>query len=191
MTENQTNISLSSLIKSSGSNDKKKCLGRGPGSGKGKTSGRGHKGQKARTGVAIKGFEGGQTPLHRRLPKRGFNNYTRVEYSVVNLGELDSLISEKRLPSVISLDNLYELGYGSGISKSNNRKRTPIKLLAKMLPDQKLANKFTIEVNAVSSAAQSILKEMGGEVKIVDWKQVADVDLVEVDAAVSSSGKAA
>lgn len=85
-------VKLNELSPCKGSKKRSKLLGRGPGSGKGKTSGRGVKGQKARTGVAIKGFEGGQTPLHRRLPKRGFKNYTRVEYDVLNIAELNDLI---------------------------------------------------------------------------------------------------
>ena len=78
---------------------KSKRVGRGIGSGTGKTSGAGHKGQKSRSGVAIKGFEGGQMPLHRRLPKRGFKNPFRKEYSVINLGDIDKAIDNKKLDS--------------------------------------------------------------------------------------------
>ena len=74
----------------------KKRIGRGIGSGTGKTSGKGHKGQKARSGVAIKGFEGGQMPIHRRLPKRGFKNIFRKEYVPINLGVIQKLINEKK-----------------------------------------------------------------------------------------------
>ena len=75
---------------------KPKRVGRGIGSGKGKTSGAGHKGQKSRTGVAKKGFEGGQMPLHRRLPKRGFKNKFRTDYSVINIGDIDKAINNKK-----------------------------------------------------------------------------------------------
>ena len=75
----------------------KKRIGRGIGSGTGKTSGKGHKGQKARSGVAIKGFEGGQMPIHRRLPKRGFKNIFRKEYVPINLGIIQKLIDEKKI----------------------------------------------------------------------------------------------
>ena len=76
---------------------KPKRVGRGIGSGTGKTSGAGHKGQKSRSGVAIKGFEGGQMPLHRRLPKRGFKNRFRTEYSVINIGDIDKAITDKKI----------------------------------------------------------------------------------------------
>ena len=82
-----------------GARKKGKRLGRGIGSGKGKTSGRGGKGQTARSGVAINGFEGGQMPLYRRLPKRGFKNYTRQEYEVINLTDLSDLITNKKISS--------------------------------------------------------------------------------------------
>ena len=76
---------------------KPKRVGRGIGSGTGKTSGAGHKGQKSRSGVAIKGFEGGQMPLHRRLPKRGFKNRFRTEYSIINIGDIDKAITDKKI----------------------------------------------------------------------------------------------
>ena len=77
---------------------KKMRVGRGIGSGTGKTSGKGHKGQKSRSGVSIKGFEGGQMPIHRRLPKRGFTNIFRQEYIPINLGTIQKLLDEKKLP---------------------------------------------------------------------------------------------
>ena len=82
----------------------KKRIGRGIGSGTGKTSGKGHKGQKARSGVAIKGFEGGQMPIHRRLPKRGFKNIFRKEYVPINLGVIQKLINEKKISAEKPLD---------------------------------------------------------------------------------------
>ena len=82
----------------------KKRIGRGIGSGTGKTSGKGHKGQKARSGVAIKGFEGGQMPIHRRLPKRGFKNIFRKEYVTINLGIIQKLIDEKKISPAKPLD---------------------------------------------------------------------------------------
>jgi large subunit ribosomal protein L15 len=109
------------------SDDKKskKRIGRGIGSGTGKTSGKGHKGQKARSGVAIKGFEGGQMPIHRRLPKRGFNNIFRKEYVPINLGIIQKLINEKKISveKPIDLDALLKVGL---LKKKNN-----IKILAK------------------------------------------------------------
>ena len=85
----------------SDNNKSRKRIGRGIGSGTGKTSGKGHKGQKARSGVAIKGFEGGQMPIHRRLPKRGFKNIFRKEYVPINLGVIQKLINEKKISSIL------------------------------------------------------------------------------------------
>ena len=104
----------------------KKRIGRGIGSGTGKTSGKGHKGQKARSGVAIKGFEGGQMPIHRRLPKRGFKNIFRKEYVPINLGIIQKLIDEKKISveKPIDLETLLKVGL---LKKKNNN----IKILAK------------------------------------------------------------
>src|SRR6202041_785738 len=109
-----------------GARKTRKRIGRGIGSGKGKTGGRGGKGQTARTGVRINGFEGGQTPIHRRLPKRGFKNHSRVEYPVVNLGDLQKAIDEKRLDAKgeVNLEVLKK----SGLVRSNAK---TVKLLAK------------------------------------------------------------
>ena len=103
----------------------KKRIGRGIGSGTGKTSGKGHKGRKARSGVAIKGFEGGQMPIHRRLPKRGFKNMFRKEYVPINLGIIQKLINEKKIPVEKPLD--VETLLKVGLLKKNNS----IKILAK------------------------------------------------------------
>ena len=104
----------------------KKRIGRGIGSGTGKTSGKGHKGQKARSGVAIKGFEGGQMPIHRRLPKRGFNNIFRKEFTPINLGIIQKLINEKKISveKPLDLETLLKVG----LLKKKNEK---IKILAK------------------------------------------------------------
>ena len=104
----------------------KKRIGRGIGSGTGKTSGKGHKGQKARSGVAIKGFEGGQMPIHRRLPKRGFKNIFRKEYVTINLGTIQKLINEKKIIPENSLD--LKILLKVGLLKKNNHN---IKILAK------------------------------------------------------------
>ena len=104
----------------------RKRIGRGIGSGTGKTSGKGHKGQKARSGVAIKGFEGGQMPIHRRLPKRGFKNIFRKEYVTINLGIIQKLINEKKIPPENPVD--FEALLKVGLLKKNNNN---IKILAK------------------------------------------------------------
>ena len=104
----------------------KKRIGRGIGSGTGKTSGKGHKGQKARSGVAIKGFEGGQMPIHRRLPKRGFKNIFRTEYVPINLGIIQKLIDDKKISATkpLNIETLLKVGL---LKKKNNN----IKILAK------------------------------------------------------------
>ena len=104
----------------------RKRIGRGIGSGTGKTSGKGHKGQKSRSGVSIKGFEGGQMPIHRRLPKRGFKNIFRIEYVTINLGTIQKLINEKKIIPENSLD--LEILLKVGLLKKNNNN---IKILAK------------------------------------------------------------
>ena len=90
-------MELNQLADNKGARKNRIRVGRGLGSGKGKTCGRGVKGQKSRSGVAIKGFEGGQMPIHRRLPKRGFNNFNRVEFATVNLRDLERAIKSKKL----------------------------------------------------------------------------------------------
>ena len=130
----------------------KKRIGRGIGSGTGKTSGKGHKGQKARSGVAIKGFEGGQMPIHRRLPKRGFKNIFRKEYVPVNLGIIQKLIDEKKISvdKPLDLKTLLKVGL---LKKNNN-----IKILAKGEFKSKL--KF-IGFN-FSKNAKNIIEKNGG-----------------------------
>ena len=105
-------MKLSEIADNAGSRKKRMRVGRGIGSGKGKTAGRGGKGQTARSGVRIKGFEGGQMPLHRRLPKRGFNNVFRVEYAEINLDRVQQAIDAKQLDTsaVINAEALVKAG---------------------------------------------------------------------------------
>ena len=132
--------------------------GRGIGSGKGKTSGRGHKGQKSRSGVAIKSFEGGQMPLYRRLPKRGFNPIKKNIIAILNLQQLQEYISKNKLNNK-NLINLIELKK-SGILK--NKVKT-IKLLG--LGDIK--DKINIEVNFISKSAKEKIEKKGGKVVLI------------------------
>ena len=134
----------------------KKRIGRGIGSGTGKTSGKGHKGQKARSGVAIKGFEGGQMPIHRRLPKRGFKNIFRKEYVPINLGIIQKLIDEKKISvdKPLDLETLLKVGL---LKKKNNN----IKILAKGEFKSKL--KF-IGFN-FSKNAKNIIEKNGGNLE--------------------------
>src|SRR6187401_1161898 len=105
-------MKLNEIRDNPGAHYRAKRVGRGIGSGKGKTSGRGGKGQTARTGVRINGFEGGQTPIHRRLPKRGFNNHTRVEHPVINLGHLQKAVDAGKLKAgdAVNLESLKKAG---------------------------------------------------------------------------------
>ncbi|MDA3786632.1 MAG: 50S ribosomal protein L15 [Deltaproteobacteria bacterium] len=143
-------MNLSNLSPSPGSRKPRKRLGRGHGSGHGKTSGRGHKGQKARSGSGVKpGFEGGQMPIQRRLPKRGFNNIFRTEYAIVNIRDLHKM----RSGSTVNLATLLK----QGLIKASDTK-------VKILGDGELTKKFTVEVDKVSKSAQQKIESAGGSV---------------------------
>ena len=148
-------MQLNQLKSNPGSRHRKMRVGRGIGSGKGKTCGRGGKGQTARTGVRINGFEGGQTPIHRRLPKRGFSNPMRKEYATVNLGELQKAIDAGRLDGKKDI-NLEALK-AAGLVRKN---ATEVKLLAK----GQLTAKVTLQVKLASEAAKAAVEKAGGQV---------------------------
>ena len=145
-----------------GSIKNSKRVGRGIGSGKGKTSGAGHKGQKSRSGVAIKGFEGGQMPLHRRLPKRGFKNPFRKELSIINLADIEKAIANKKLDPTKEIDK--NLMIKAGIIRKNS---FGVKLLAK----GKLNHKVTIKVNKVSKKASEMIDKIKGSLLLEDFKK--------------------
>ena len=130
-------------------------VGRGTGSGKGKTCGRGHKGQKSRSGVALKGFEGGQMPLYRRLPKRGFSNIFRTRYEIVNLDRLQSALDAGRLVAAKPVDR--EALVAAGVVRQS---RNGVRLLAR----GELKAKLTIAVDRASKAAVAAVEKAGGEV---------------------------
>ena len=139
--------------------EKKIRPGRGIGSGKGKTSGRGHKGQKSRRGVAIKSFEGGQMPLYRRLPKRGFKGINKKkDIAIVNLSRIQEIIEKKQKlsDSKINLLNLQKI-------KLLNKKYTKLKILG----TGELKSKFDIEVNAISKSAKEKIEKLGGKVTLI------------------------
>ena len=139
--------------------EKKKRLGRGIGSSKGKTSGRGHKGQKSRSGVAIKSFEGGQMPLYRRLPKSGFKGINKKkDIAIVNLSRIQEIIEKKQKlsDSKINLLNLQKI-------KLLNKKYTKLKILG----TGELKSKFDIEVNAISKSAKEKIEKLGGKVTLI------------------------
>ena len=131
--------------------------GRGIGSGKGKTSGRGHKGQKARSGVAIKSFEGGQMPLYRRLPKRGFSSIKKNNIAIINLQQLQEFISKGKLNTKI-LINLNEL-------KKNKILKNKINKI-KLLGNGDIKDKINLEVDFISKSAKEKIEKNGSSIKL-------------------------
>ena len=147
-------MDLSNLSPAPGATKKRKRVGRGPGSGTGKTSGRGHKGQKARSGYSQRlGFEGGQMPLNRRLPKRGFNHTDRHELAEVNVDVLNDNFDDG---AEVTLESLIA---AHAIKKTS----TGIKVLGR----GELTKKLTIKTNAISGSAQSKIEAAGGSVEII------------------------
>ena len=147
-------MELNNLIKT---NKKKIRVGRGIGSGKGKTSSRGHKGQKSRSGVAIKSFEGGQMPLYRRLPKRGFNKIKKEKIAILNLNKIQNLIETKRInqDSQISLESLIK-------DKILNKSYRKIKVLG----SGEIKFKINLNVDFVSRSAEDKLKKAGATISL-------------------------
>ena len=135
---------------------KSKRVGRGIGSGTGKTSGAGHKGQKSRSGVAIKGFEGGQMPLHRRLPKRGFKNRFRTEYSVINIGDIDKAISDKKIDEKKIITN--EEFFNAGLIRNK-------KVLVKILGNGKTNLSLNLKVDKASQSAIKLISDKKGKIE--------------------------
>jgi large subunit ribosomal protein L15 len=141
------------LSPSKGANKKKKRVGRGPGSGHGKTSCRGHKGQKARSGGGVRpGFEGGQMPLQRRLPKRGFTNIFKKQYALIQVGDLEKFSPDTELD--------LEVLRNAGLVK---RKKKMVKLLG----GGEITHPLTVKVNKASKSAEEKIKAVGGSVEIV------------------------
>ena len=151
-------MKLNELRDNAGATRQRLRVGRGIGSGKGKTGGRGVKGQKSRSGVAIKGFEGGQMPLHRRLPKRGFTNIFRKHFTPVNIGRLQGAIDAGKLDAKqpVTVDALRAAGLVG-------RVRDGVRLLAK----GELKAKLTITVHGASRAAVAAVEAAGGTVDII------------------------
>ena len=151
-------MKLSDIADNAGSRKKRMRVGRGIGSGKGKTSGRGGKGQTARSGVRIKGFEGGQMPLHRRLPKRGFNNIFRLDFAEINLDRLQEAIDAKLVDvkETVTVESLVK----SGVIR---RAKDGLRLLGR----GELKAKLAIEVHGASKSAVAAVEKAGGTVKIL------------------------
>lgn len=154
-------MKLNELRDNAGARLKSKRLGRGIGSGKGKTSGKGVKGQKAREGVALNGFEGGQLPLYRRLPKRGFHNPFRREYAPLNLGALDAAIEAGKLPSDQPIDEAALRAAGIVRTKST---------LAgvRLLGNGEIKRAVTITVSGASATAVAAIEAAGGTITLLN-----------------------
>jgi large subunit ribosomal protein L15 len=155
-------MKLCDIADNAGSRKKRMRIGRGIGSGKGKTGGRGGKGQTARSGVRIKGFEGGQMPLHRRLPKRGFNNIFRVEFAEINLDRLQAAIDAGSINAkeTVNAESLVK----SGVVR---RAKGGVRLLGR----GEIKAKLTIEVHGASKSAITAVEKAGGTVKILALKK--------------------
>lgn len=154
-------MKLNELKTPSSNLKQRKRVGRGIGSGKGKTGGRGIKGQKSRTGVSINGFEGGQMPLHMRMPKHGFKSRRKIKNKVFKTDLINNLIDKKAVKekSVLNISQLYEF-----ISAKKDSR-------IKILMGQKLKGSISIEVHAASKVVVKEFKRVGGEIKIIDFKQ--------------------
>jgi large subunit ribosomal protein L15 len=145
---------LSNLGRPEGAHRERKRLGRGPGSGLGKTSGKGHKGQKARTGGGVHPwFEGGQMPLQRRVPKRGFKNPFRTVYEIVNVGDLAAIEADEITPDVLDAHRLVDLGKGRRV---------------KLLGNGAIERKVTVRAHAVSASARTKIEAAGGTVELLE-----------------------
>ena len=151
-------MKLNEIKDNEGSTQSRKRVGRGIGSGSGKTGGRGVKGQKARSGVAIKGFEGGQMPLHRRLPKRGFNNIFASEFVTVSLGRIQTAIDAKKLDPKATVDAAALKA--AGVIR---REKDGVRVLG----DGELTTKVTIEVAGASKPAIEKIEKAGGSIKLL------------------------
>ena len=150
-------MNLESITPIKGSNKKaSKRIGRGQGSGKGGTSTRGHKGAKSRSGYSKKiGFEGGQMPLQRRIPKFGFKNVNRVDYQVINLEKIQELITNKKIKDKLDIEKIYSLG----LVKKNS--------LIKILGKGKILSPVKITVHKISNKAKKEIESVGGEVNLI------------------------
>jgi large subunit ribosomal protein L15 len=150
-------MKLNELRDNPGAARKKKRVARGPGSGKGKTAGRGIKGQKSRSGVAINAFEGGQMPLYMRLPKRGFNKPNRLAFAIVNLGQLQAFVDAGKLDAGAEITE--ETLVASGLVR---RKRDGVRVLGK----GELTAKLTLNVTGASKSAVEAVEKAGGSITL-------------------------
>jgi len=156
-------MELNTLKDNKGATSSLKRVGRGTGSGIGKTSGKGHKGQKSRSGVSINGFEGGQMPIHRRLPKRGFKKYNRKTYKIINLGDIQNIIDKGKIDATKEINN--QMIISSGIFSN-------IKDGIRVLARGEIKNKVNIIVNGASKTAIEKVEKAGGSITILQKKDI-------------------
>jgi len=157
-------MKLNEITDNEGARKSRIRVGRGIGSGKGKTGGRGVKGQKSRTGVAIKGYEGGQMPIHMRLPKRGFKNLFRLDYNTVNLGRVQVAVDAGKLDNSATIDAAALVA--AGVIR---RPKDGVRLLAK----GEIKAKLNFEVAGASASAVAAVEKAGGSVKVTAPAKVA------------------
>ncbi|MGQ7791398.1 50S ribosomal protein L15 [Faunimonas sp. B44] len=158
-------MKLNELTDNEGANKTRKRVGRGIGSGKGKTAGRGVKGQKSRTGVAIKGFEGGQMPLHRRLPKRGFTNVSARDFAEVTLGRLQTAVDAGKLDVAETID-------GAALKRAGVIRRE--KDGVRVLGGGELTAKLDLDVAGATRSAIEAVEKAGGTIKVAQKAEAAD-----------------
>ncbi len=173
-------MKLNDLHDNPGARKSRVRVGRGIGSGVGKTAGRGQKGQKSRSGVAIKGFEGGQMPLHMRIPKRGFNNIFRIEYAEVNLGTLQKAIDAGKIEAGASLDGAALVAAGV-ISHA----REGIRVLGKGV----LTAALHLKVAGSSASAKAAVEAAGGTLTVPPVKPVIDAVAAKAARAAARAAK--
>ena len=159
-------MKLNDLRDNKGARKSRVRVGRGIGSGLGKTGGRGQKGQKSRSGVAIWGFEGGQMPLHMRLPKRGFNNIFAKDYAEVNLGAIQKMIDAKKLDAKGTID--HAALKAAGLARGG---KDGVRLLGK----GELKAKLALKVAGVSKGAREAIEKAGGSVELIERKNPAEL----------------
>ncbi len=158
-------MKLHEITDNEGARKGKMRVGRGIGSGKGKTAGRGQKGQKSREGVSIAGFEGGQMPLHMRIPKRGFNNIFAKDYAEINLGQIQKLVEAGTLSTDGTID--HAALKAAGVARGG---KDGVRVLAK----GSLSSKIALKVAGVSAAAREAIEKAGGSVEVIEVVAAAD-----------------
>ena len=158
-------MKLNEIKDNEGSRKGRMRVGRGIGSGKGKTAGRGQKGQKSREGVSINGFEGGQMPLHMRIPKRGFNNIFAKDFAEVNLGQIQKLVEAGKLDAKGTID--HAALKAAGVARGGKH---GVRVLAK----GEFSSKLTFNVAGVSKSAREAIEKAGGSVDVIEVVPAAD-----------------